>query len=100
MFRGSLRKGTSLRGFLDAGLVDSRKLGRRHDALAEEMLRRDYRHASPLPRDFDERAAICDVDAEAAMDELAKRCDECRARQLSMRAESRRQSRDSERRGQ
>lgn len=84
MFRGSLRKGTSLRGFLDTGLLDSRLLARRHDQLAKEMQRRGYRHLSPLPRDFDARAAISDVDSTAAMRELASRCDECRQRQSNV----------------
>ncbi len=83
MFRGSLHKGTSLRGFLDAGLLDSRKLARRHDLLAAEMQRRGYRHASPLPRDFDATAATGVVDTAAALRELATRCEECRERQMS-----------------
>ena len=78
MFRGSLLKGKSVRGFLETGLLDSRKLARRHDALAKEMLRRGYRHASPLPRDFDPKAAPGVVDVEASVRELATRCDECR----------------------
>ncbi len=81
MFRGSLHKGTSLRGFIDAGLLDSRLLTQRHDQLAAEMQRRGYRHLSPLPGDFDAEAAMGDVDAVAAMDELASRCEECRQRQ-------------------
>jgi hypothetical protein len=85
MFRGSLHKGTSLRGFLDAGLLDSRKLARRHDQLAAEIQRRGYRHASPLPRDFDTTAAKGDVDLVAALRELATRCEECRQRRSSAR---------------
>ena len=84
MFRGSLHKGTSLRGFVDAGLLDSLQLARRHDRLAAEMQRRGYRHSSPLPRDFNARAAMGNVDAVEAMRELAARCEECRLRQLSM----------------
>jgi cytosine/adenosine deaminase-related metal-dependent hydrolase len=78
MFRGSLQKGKSVRGFLEAGLLDSRALARRHEQLAQEMLRRGYRHASPLPSDFDERAAMGDVDVDAALRELASRCEACR----------------------
>ena len=89
MFRGSLLKGTSLRGFLEAGLLDSRKLARRHEALAKEMQRRGYRHESPLPPDFDARAAVGNVDTSAALRELAARCEECRRRQSSVRPPSR-----------
>lgn len=83
MFRGSLLKGTSLRGFLEAGLLDSRRLARRHDELAAEMLRRGYHHSSPLVRDFDDVAAEGDIDVTVAMRELASRCVECRQRQGS-----------------
>jgi len=97
MFRGSLKRGKSLRGFLDAGLLDSRQLARRHDALAKEMMRRNYHHESPLPRDFDARAAISDVNSDASMRELAARCEECRERQSNVRKEPRLRSRDSDR---
>ena len=81
MFRGSLLKGKSLRGFLETGLLDSRMLARRHDQLAKEMQRRGYRHSSPLPRDFDATAAKGDVDVRAALRELAARCEDCHQRQ-------------------
>jgi len=87
MFRGSLHKGTSLRGFIDAGLLDSRRLARRHGELAAEMQRRGYRHQSPLPRDFDVKSAKGDIDTVAAMEELANRCEECRQRQMSVSSE-------------
>lgn len=91
MFRGSLLKGKSLQGFLTTGLLDSRALARRHDRLAKEMLRRGYRHASPLPRDFDATAAPGDIDDAAALEELAARCEACRLLQsnavLSVHAE-------------
>jgi hypothetical protein len=78
MFRGSLLKGKSLGGFLEAGLLDSRQLSQRHDGLAAEMERRGYRHASPLLSDFDADGAAGDVNAATAMHELASRCESCR----------------------
>jgi hypothetical protein len=78
MFRGSLLKGKSVRGFLDAGLLDSRQLAHRHDQLAAEMERRGYNHSSPLPTDFDVDAAVSDVNPVTAMHELASRCPSCR----------------------
>jgi hypothetical protein len=83
MFRGSLLKGKSHRGFLEDGLLDSRELARRHDRLAQEMRRRGYRHLSPMPRDFDVKAAIGEVDVVKSLRELAMRCDECRQLQSS-----------------
>jgi hypothetical protein len=78
MFRGSLLKGKSLGGFLEAGLLDSRQLKSRHDALAAEMVLRGYRHASPLPLDYETDAAVSEVDVAAAMREIASRCESCR----------------------
>ena len=78
MFRGSLLKGKSVRGFLDAGLLDSRQLAHRHDQLAAEMARRGYNHSSPLPTDFDVDAAAGDVNPVTARRELAARCPSCR----------------------
>lgn len=82
MFRGSLLKGKSLGGFLAAGLLDSRQLAHRHEELVAEMEVRGYRHASPLPSDFDIDAAVSDVNVTAAMHELATRCESCRQLQL------------------
>jgi len=77
MFRGSLNRGKSLTGFVETGLLDSRALARRHDELAQEMLRRGYRHDSPLVVDFDETAAAGDVDSNTSLRELASRCEDC-----------------------
>ncbi|HLK46254.1 MAG TPA: hypothetical protein VKT18_09695, partial [Acidimicrobiales bacterium] len=63
---------------------------RRHDELAREMVRRGYRHDSPLLADFDEAAAPGVVDERASLRELASRCEECRGLQSARRAESRR----------
>lgn len=97
MFRGSLLKGKSLRGFLESGLLDSRLLVARHEELAAEMMRRGYRHASPLPLDFDSAAAPSDVDTTAALGELAARCEECRQRQSTLRADVNRRVRRTDR---
>ena len=83
MLRGSLRKGRRLDGFVDGGLVDSRKLLERHEELAREMVRRGYRHASPLPADFDAKAAPGTVDVQRSMRELAARCVDCQVRMSS-----------------
>jgi hypothetical protein len=78
MFRGSLLKGTTLTGFLGRGLLDSRRLVSRHDQLAQEMLHRGYRHASPLPEDFDINAVPGEVDVQVSMAEITSRCEDCR----------------------
>ena len=73
MLRGSLRKGRRLDGFVESGLVDSRMLLERHEELAREMVRRGYRHASPLPADFDVLGAPGSVDVQRSMRELVTR---------------------------
>lgn len=78
MFAGSIAKGTSMRGYLDGGLLEIHKIRERHDVLAEEMLRRGYTHNSPID--------IPDMEPEGAVDillnvwELSVRCAECAER--------------------
>ena len=50
MLEGSLKKGRSLAGFINNGLVDLERLGERHDQLAEEMKDRGMNHKSPINR--------------------------------------------------
>jgi ribosomal protein L44E len=79
MAAASLRLGKSVDGFLEKGLLELRSLRARHDALAREMERRGYRHASPLgqiPRRVEGR-----VNRRKNLRELAARCNECKRRQ-------------------
>lgn len=77
MILGSLRRGTSLAGYVAKGLVETARLASRHDELAREMLRRGWRHRSPLraPRRM---PALGRVDRAESRRELARRCTECR----------------------
>jgi hypothetical protein len=77
MFVGAIRKGTSLSGYVDGGLVNTRELKTRHDALAAEIERRGYQHASPLPRFKDPK--VGEVDSRASARELKRRCRDCYA---------------------
>jgi hypothetical protein len=45
---GSLRKGKSIQGHLDKGQVEIHSIEKRHKELVKEMLRRGYKHESPL----------------------------------------------------
>jgi hypothetical protein len=76
MLAGSIRKGISLEGYINGGLVETDKLVERHEALAAEMAARGYNHKSPLPI-FDVLVAEGKVDREANLKELARRCPEC-----------------------
>ena len=75
---GTLRRGRSVAGFLAGGLLELHNLERRHEQLVAEMTRRGMRHQSPLPRFKRQRAGR--VDRRGNLAELARRCEECRAR--------------------
>jgi hypothetical protein len=85
MLCGTLRKGISVQGYIDDGLVNLLQIHRRHRYLVREMTRRGYNHKSPLPagirqivaRDYYQNTG--EVNVEANMQELARRCKECRA---------------------
>ena len=71
----TLRLGRSVAGFLEKGLLELSSLRRRHDELVAEMLRRGYRHNSPLgpiPRRKGGK-----IDRRANMLELARCCPDC-----------------------
>ena len=72
----SLRLGKSVDGFLTKGLLQLEKLRSRHDELVREMLRRGYRHSSPLTDVPRRRGGK--VDSHSNARELARRCHECR----------------------
>lgn len=84
MLRGALLKGKTLHGFVEGALVDSRVLLERHDALAGELVRRGYRHSSPMTGDFDALGAPGEIDVRRSARELAERCEECRTGLASM----------------
>ena len=79
MFIGTMKKGKSLKGYIDKGLIDISKIWERHDELVKEMKRRGIKHSSPLP---------CgggmfhggEVDVDVNLIELYNRCKHCRKR--------------------
>src|SRR5512140_3519098 len=73
----TLRLGKSVSGFLEKGLLELGSLRSRHDELVAEMLRRGYRHASPLGRV--PRRSEGKVDRKANLLDLARRCPDCKA---------------------
>jgi hypothetical protein len=73
MMVGALLRGKNLEGFYD-GLIDTRLIRVRHDTVAAEMLRRGYRHDSPLPDFEDPRRGRLSGEGPQA------RCEECRQR--------------------
>ena len=78
MLLGCLKKGISLKGYVEKGLVEVHNIRKRHDLLAAEMKARGYKHESPL-----DMVKVCKagaVDSERSLKELCKRCPECRKR--------------------
>lgn len=84
MLAGTMRKGISLQGYYDNGLVDLHALEARHDALAAEMRRRGMNHQSPWTLDVEQwlrehPQPKHSVPREASRAELIRRCPECAA---------------------
>lgn len=77
-FVGCIKKGTSLKGYIDKGLVEVHNIRNRHDLLAEEMLKRGYKHLSPLQEFTCQDAGY--VNSEQNINELHRRCEKCRER--------------------
>lgn len=75
MFVGCIRKGISLKGYIDKGLVEVHSIHSRHEELVREMLRRDFKHKSPLPAFKAWREGR--IDMEKNLQELRKRCRKC-----------------------
>ena len=78
MLAGSLVRGRSIDGFLAKGLLAPSAMQTRHAQLVAEMLRRGYRHASPL-----ETAGLQlpagKVDRRVSIADLMARCSLCAA---------------------
>jgi len=86
MFVGAINRGTSMRGFIDNGMLEPATLHLRHDQLVAEMRHRGMKHKTPL------KAMTCEwvggnIDVEQNLRVLAERCPVCRTLQeLSRRA--------------
>ena len=82
MLLGSMRRGKNMDGFLSGGLVDPQLVFARHEELVAEMIRRRFKHTSPI--DASECASLAaryadrtfiNIAANAA--ELQRRCPDC-----------------------
>ena len=75
---GTIKKGISVKGYLDDNLLEPESIYRRHHELVLEMEARGYNHKSPLeliPINMSKR-----IDREASLKELLRRCPECAER--------------------
>lgn len=76
MFVGTINKGNKLDGYVRNKLVEVHNIERRHNDLVNEMEKRGYNHKSKLPK-F-KVFILGKVDIDDNVEELNKRCLECR----------------------
>ena len=76
MFVGTIKRGKNIQGYLNKGLLEIHSLQSRHEELVEEMLRRGYRHNSPLS--FLKKTKSGKINALENAGLLAARCKKCR----------------------
>jgi len=88
MFVGSIIKERAVDGYLQNNLLEPKKIKERHDELADEMMRRNYNHKTPIT---DEEFNNCmnnlhneqfdfrniKIDKDRAFKDLLSRCPEC-----------------------
>jgi hypothetical protein len=79
MFKGTIAKGISIKGYIEKGLVDVEKIDKRHEELVLEMQMRGMHHQSPLRTDVSLFRAGW-VDEEKSLTTLEDRCEDCRER--------------------
>ncbi|MEM4605902.1 MAG: pyrimidine dimer DNA glycosylase/endonuclease V [Candidatus Pacearchaeota archaeon] len=86
MFLGSLKKKIKMNGYIENNLLEPKKLKERHDELAIEMKKRGYNHTSDLKFEekileyLDEKVKNYIIDKKASLEEILRRCNECRKR--------------------
>ena len=77
MFKSTILLGRNVEGFLNRGLLDIGNIKHRHDELMLELIRRGYKHNSPMKR-FNEGEEAKTVNIKNNLLELSHRCKECR----------------------
>lgn len=76
MLAGTLKRGKSIKGFLEKGLVDPASITSRHEELVKEMESRGMNHKSPLS--VNQNLPHNPINVSENIEELKKRCQKCR----------------------
>lgn len=86
MFVGSLKKHKKMDGYIKNNLLQPRMLFQYHEDLVKEILRRGYKHNSPLtdseidifylPLEYQ----YWEIDKQKSLNDLLSRCDKCKER--------------------
>jgi hypothetical protein len=80
MFIGTIRRGKSVKGYLEKGLLEVHNLYARHEELVEEMKRRGYNHRSDVEEKWRTAEKRGVIDRKKSLDELVRRCLRCKRR--------------------
>jgi hypothetical protein len=78
-FANGMNEGNEYHGFVRNGTVDLEHVDARHEALAQEMLTRGYKHKSPMVPHYQFKGGKVDVARNLQI--LSERCQGCRERQ-------------------
>jgi thermostable 8-oxoguanine DNA glycosylase len=81
MFKGHIERKKSIQGYIDKNCVEVKSIVSRHAALAEEIKRRGYKHASELREVQYGHLSLADreynINRAASQYELLRRCPRC-----------------------
>ena len=82
MLAGTIVKGISIAGYVENGLAEIHSIIPRHAELAAEIIERGYNHQSELKTSLPliNCQSLGHVDRDNSIQELFKRCPDCRAR--------------------
>ncbi len=87
MFVGALKRHKNITGYLKKNLLEPESLVNRHNAIAQEMLNRGYKHLSPIDEPDLSSLSIeernIEIDKRLAKTELFSRCEKCKQRFLT-----------------
>jgi hypothetical protein len=78
MFIGTIKKGTSIKGYVEKSLVETNNIQKRHDELVYEMSFRGYNHYSPLQ--YVDQLNLGYVNEIQSLSYLLERCERCTQR--------------------
>lgn len=76
MFASCIKQGKCLKGYIKSNLVEIHNIKARHDMLAKEMIKRGYKHKSPM-RSF-KTIKQGKVNVKRNIKQLRNRCKICR----------------------
>lgn len=80
MFVGTIKKGISVKKYLEDGFLEPHKLLERHDEIVEEMKIRGFNHKSPLEKIDVSHLNSGKIDIEKSLKDISIRCNHCAKR--------------------